>query len=843
MTSTLKDRPAMTRSASNGGAPARRAVVRWAWRLFRREWRQQLLILALVIVATAATILGSAVATNSPQPKNFGFGNAQNLASFQPSVTKGEKGLSRAQIAADVASLQKLSPHSEVIDNETLTIPGSVDTYELRAESPHGALLQPMLSLVSGRYPTGSHEVALTAGLASAFNVHVGDSWRVAGVTRLVVGIVENPQSLLDEFALVPPGQVTSPSDVTVLFNGRSPSPKSPISQYIENVNSQPSNGFNPETISIAGLILGMMLIALVSIGGFTVLAQRRLRSIGMLQSLGATDQHVGLVVRANGAIVGIVGAVVGTILGLAAWLAYRPSLIKSAHHDIGVFALPWLVVILAIVLAIAATYFAASRPARALTKIPIVSALAGRPAPPRQLHRTAVPGIVCFVVGFLLLGYAGGGNAQNARLPELALGLILLFPGIILLAPFCLTALAKLCRRGPLAIRLSLRDLSRYRARSGSALSAISVGILIAVIISLVSAARFANVLDYAGPNMTSSQLNIYTANGPYGPSGPGSGGANAVPAPKVGALQKSTDAIAASLGSHRVLELETTSASLNHSGPGRNWSGPVFVATPQLLRFFGIAASQIEPGADILTMRPGLSGVSHMQLTYGEQKQGPGSPGPCKASTDCLANPAIQEISALPSGTSVPNTVITEHAVHEFDLHPIVGGWMIQAPSALSAEQISSARLSAAAAGMNVESKNSLPSSSEIIDWATFFGMLLALSILAMSVGLIRSETAGDLRILAASGASRWTRRALTATTAGALGFLGAILGTAAAYIGVAGWIRTNSLNGGLGALGAVPVKNLLLLLVGMPLLAAFGGWVVSGRQPALISRQPIE
>jgi hypothetical protein len=40
-----------------------------------------------------------------------------------------------------------------------------------------------------------------------------------------------------------------------------------------------------------------------------------------------------------------------------------------------------------------------------------------------------------------------------------------------------------------------------------------------------------------------------------------------------------------------------------------------------------------------------------------------------------------------------------------------------------------------------------------------------------------------------------------------------------------------------------GAVPVKNLLLLLVGMPLLAAFGGWVVSGRQPALISRQPIE
>src|SRR5580693_9460588 len=88
----------------DGGAPARRAVVRWAWRLFRREWRQQLLILGLVVVATAATILGSAVATNSPQPKNFGFGNAQNVAAFQLSSAKSSPGLSATKTAADVAT-------------------------------------------------------------------------------------------------------------------------------------------------------------------------------------------------------------------------------------------------------------------------------------------------------------------------------------------------------------------------------------------------------------------------------------------------------------------------------------------------------------------------------------------------------------------------------------------------------------------------------------------------------------------------------------------------------------------------------------------------------------------
>ena len=31
--------------SGNGGLGARRAVLRWAWRMFRREWRQQILVL------------------------------------------------------------------------------------------------------------------------------------------------------------------------------------------------------------------------------------------------------------------------------------------------------------------------------------------------------------------------------------------------------------------------------------------------------------------------------------------------------------------------------------------------------------------------------------------------------------------------------------------------------------------------------------------------------------------------------------------------------------------------------------------------------------------------------
>src|SRR5579862_3923075 len=195
---------------ADGGTPARRAVTRWAWRLFRREWRQQLLILALVTVAVAATIVGSAVATNSPQPANFGFGRAQDQVTF---TTGG------GHTASVIAGLEHRFGRVEVIDSETQSIPGSISTYQLRAQDPHGPFGGPMLSLVSGHYPSGAGQVAATSGVASAFHLRVGSTWRVGGVARRVVGVVENPQSLLDEFALVAPGRVPRPTQVVALFD------------------------------------------------------------------------------------------------------------------------------------------------------------------------------------------------------------------------------------------------------------------------------------------------------------------------------------------------------------------------------------------------------------------------------------------------------------------------------------------------------------------------------------------------------------------------------------------------------------------------------------------------
>ncbi len=844
MTTALRERPAEA-GAQNGGVPARRAVIRWAWRLFRREWRQQLLVLALITVAVAATLLGAAVATDTPPPAGAGFGTATDAATFSGP---------NPHLASEIAALQHRFGRTDVIENQTIAIPGSISTYDLRAQDPHGPFGQPMLSLVSGHYPTGPGEVAVTDGVASAFSLKIGDVWHQGGTARRVTGIVENPQSLLDEFALVVPGQVRAPSQVTVLFDAPGVSSSSLGPNVQTRAAATASNPFNPETIVLALATIGMLLIGLVSVGGFTVLAQRRLRSLGMLGAVGATDKNVRLVVRANGIVVGVAGTLLGAVIGLGAWLAYRPRVEANAHHVIGAFQLPWAVIGGAMALALVATYFAASRPARSVTRVPIVTALSGRPAPPKQIHRSAVPGIVLAIIAAAVLAY-GGRQSGGGGMPEILFGLVALVAAVILLSPLCLAAAARLAGRSSIAVRLALRDLARYRARSGSALAAISLGVLIAVLVCVLSAQRYGNVLDYAGPNLASNQMVVYTPSSPQG-GGSGNGPGAPVTGSKLQAMAASAQGIAEAFGSHDVIQLETTNASLQHAAAGRQWSGQIYVATPQLLQAFGIKASQVSPTADILTMRPGLSGLTKMQLIYGDggpQKgvtpgsgNGGGGPGnqtsfPCPAGS-CLANPKIQEVSALPSGTSAPNTVITEYAVHKFGLQPSTAGWLIQTPHPPTAAQIRNARLTAAAAGLTVETKNSAPSSSEIINWATVFGILLALGILAMSVGLIRSETAGDLRTLTATGAGSSTRRTLTAATAGALALLGAVLGTVAAYIGAIAFSSGNSLDG-LSELSNIPLRNLLIIVVGMPLVAAAVGWLLAGREPAAIGHQPLE
>jgi putative ABC transport system permease protein len=581
-------------------------------------------------------------------------------------------------------------------------------------------------------------------------------------------------------------------------------------------------------------------------VAGFSVMAQRRLRALGMLGAIGATERNLRLVMTVNGLAVGVTGALAGAAAGLAAWFAYAPSLQQATGHVVDAANLPWWAFAIGVVFAVATSVLASRRPAKTMAAVPVVAALSGRPAAPKAVHRAVLPGVAVFAVGVVCLatsdGLAGPAGGGGAPALHLLIGLIAVIIGIILLAPSAISVL-RVSSRLPVSIRIALRDLIRYRARSGAALAATTFAVFLATAICIVASIQFRNPLNWFGPNLSSSELIVHTE------SGPGGGPVSQLSATQLASLGRRVESFAAGLHARSVLPLESAGIGLYQvaAGPHDHFNGTVYVATPQLLATYGIKASQIAPGTDILTMQPGLAGEPRMEITWsttntqypGQREPGEDRGPPCTLGNGCVANPAIQTVSSLPSGTSAPNTVITERAVSKYHLQTQFTGWLAQAPAPLTAAQIDAARQLALAYGVTIETRSDAPDAGDFADGATALGILIALGVLAASVGLIRSEAAQDLRTLTATGASSATRRMITAATAAALGLLGAILGMAGAVIAGLAWARSS-----LSVMfGDVPVADVLILLVGLPLIAAVCGWLFAGREPPAVARQPIE
>ena len=501
--------PPAAPGTGNGGIPARRAVFRWGWRLFRREWRQQLLVLGLLTVAVAATVWGASVVTNTqlanPNYATFGTAAAQvTLPGTDP------------HLAADIAAIQRRWGPADVIENQDIAT-GTTQPVQLRAENPHGHYDGPLLGLVSGAYPAGPGQVALTSQVAALYGAHVGGTWQAAGTTWRVTGIVQNPSNLADEFALVAPGQVPHPSQVTMLLgsaaarqaisSGNATLPGVPAATLSVPIGS--ASGLPPATIVLVVEVLGLVFIGLVSVAGFSVMAQRRLRALGMLSAIGATERNLRLVMIANGLVVGVAAALAGAVLGLAAWFAYAPTLQQATGHvvDAGEPAV------------VGVRHRGRVRDRDVGAGVPPPGQDDGRGAgggravrppraaeggaPLRRARRHRVRGRRCLPGVRRRPGRAAGrGHGGQAARCSCWAAWSRVIAGIVLLAPLAISVLtAGAGPRLPVAIRIALRDLVRYRARSGAALAATTFAVFLATVICLVASERSANPLNRIRP------------------------------------------------------------------------------------------------------------------------------------------------------------------------------------------------------------------------------------------------------------------------------------------------------------------------------------------------------
>ena len=838
----------------NGGAPARRAMIRWGGRLARREWRRHALILAMLSLAVAATIVGLGTATNAAQLKaDPVFGTASTIISLPGTDPR---------LGADIAAIRARVGPADVVSHEQVAVPGSVSTVDLRDQAPRGSYNRGTLRLDAGRYPTGPGQVAVASGTAKLFGLRIGSSWTANGSTRRVTGIVENPLDLLDQFALVAPGSLGTATTVTVLSDFQ----PGPANHF--RLPSGTGMGFSsrgkPDTGSVDALVLalgtvGLLFVGLMGVAGFTVMAQRRQRALGVLASLGATDRHVRLVMLADGAAVGLAGALAGGAVGLGAWEAFVPALQSLTGHRIARFSLSWWAVGASLVLAVATAVAAAWWPARSIARTSIVAALSGRPGRPRPSRRFAAAGAALLGAGLALL-YFSDHSSDHHRTSFIIAGTLITPLGVLFLAPLAIRLLAGVAHRAGVAVRLALRDLVRYQARSGAALASVSLAIGIAATIAITAAASDA---PHAAGNLPDDQLMIYAT------PDTGSGQVPPIGAALLQTVTARLEALGGAIHARAVVPLEqayspraglqpplpsngsrsvpagygvATLSQVTIGPHGTEISGmdPMYVATPALLARYGIPPPAIDPNVDVLSRRKDLGGLEIFAPAFqaGPGPQ-PGSAGPAPRTPDILhLTPKIQAFSQLSLYTSAPGTLLAPAAVQRLGLKVIPSAWWVQASGPLTGQQVQTARATAASLGLYVETATSQASLAPLRNWSTAIGILVSLGVLGMTVGLIRAETAGDLRTLAATGASSTARRAITGATSSALALLGAVLGTAGAYAALLAWYRSD-----LTPLGRVPVANLAVILLGLPVLAGAGGWLLAGGEPAAMGRQVLE
>jgi putative ABC transport system permease protein len=836
---TTLAQPSALRGRENGGVAARRAVVHWAWRMLRREWRQQILVIALLSVAVAAAIGSITLVSNtdSESANDVHFGSANAVLEFD--------GTDPRKLAAGLASAKKWFGTIDVISHRSVAVPGSVDKVDFRAQDPDGAFGSGLLALRQGTYPSGPDQVAVTDGAAELLQLEIGSTLALDGVRRTVVGIVENPLKLSDEFALVFPTFASAPDHVSVLVDANKPS----LSSFSDSLGESRSafagmmisgNDVSPaeRTLALFSVVTVFLLLAsLVAAAGFAVVAQRRLRQLGMLAAIGATQKHLRLVLLTHGAVVGMIATIIGTIAGVAAWVLAAPTLESAIDHRVDRLSLPWGVIAMTVALAVLGATAAAWWPGRTVARVPIMLALSGRPPKPRPARHSAIAAAALIAVGFSCLALS---NRDSA--PLIVAGIVATILGCLLLGPLAIRIFSRMAGRVSIAPRLALRDLGRYQARSGAALAAVTLALGIAATVVITASAEEAKAAGDP-PNLSDRQIRVYMGPGQARELSP------VLAAAEVERLAASARQLAAQLDGAAVITLQNAVQPGTQPGvidgirvlptvrltrrldKAYYSESQLYVATPTVLRYLGIDPDTVDPSADFLVDRT----VQTDDLVI-----------PSFTSRETFAVTNVQRIDVgqhlfgSPGDTAdqKPPAFVTLDGLRRRGWQQVPAGWLVQSNSPLTDDQIADARELAADAGLTIEVRREARSLTSAMAIATGAGAVLALAILALTVGLIRSESAGDLRTLTATGATPRIRRTLTAATAGALALLAAVLGVAGAYVLLAAMYHDD-----LGYLSDVPVLYLALAVIGLPLAAAAAGWLLAGREPSAIARPVFE
>jgi putative ABC transport system permease protein len=682
-----------------------------------------------------------------------------------------------------------------------------------------------LTDLRSGRFPSTSSEVVVTAPLAARLGVHIGSTVTVAGRGLTVTGLVVSPSALKDLGVVGMPGTLpTKGGTYSQLVATHRPVTWSMVlrlnrlgvgvtSRYVvaHPPAVVPQIGGSPiedsTTIGLATVAVGLAVLEVVLLAGaaFAVGARRARRDLALVSATGGQPGDIRNIVLAGGLVLGTAGAVIGVVGGVASARGLIPVLNRYAHHAPGSFDVRPLELLAVVIIGIVTGLLASILPARSAGKVDVVAALTGRRGIVSTARRVPVIGLSGVVIGALVAGY---GAHPPVRFTAILVGAVVSELGFVMCAPAFVGLAGRLARWAPLSPRLALRDAARHRGRSGPAVAAIMAAIAGSIAVS-----------TYFVSQDQTNQAN-YQPQARIGQTLIRAGSPHAAATPTFQAALSAVQPVLGATGSIPVPTSECftsahcSSAAVGWPDPTSSQPSTVAVGDSALL---ATLAGRSDPAA-ARALAAG-SVVALDSTRDGDQAAAAATSGRPSLRVDGEPRRRPVYVEGVGRAGSVVGAVISAATAHSLGVVATATNFLARTPTTPSQAQQDKAQVAFGSLNASIYVERGY------VGQGITAGLLVLLAVSAIvtlgatgiTTGLSVAESRPDLTTLSAVGAAPMTRRLVVASQSATVALLGAVLGVMSGLIPA--WAVVQ---GRTGMTFALPWQTIGLSVAAIPLLA---------------------
>jgi putative ABC transport system permease protein len=444
--------------------------------------------------------------------------NSRNRAPVPESLLTKVRALDETAAASgDVNGEVKL------VDSKGKTVGGENAEGEGFSVNPKEARFSP-LTLVSGRWAAGSHEIVIDSNTADKNHYKVGDTigakaegpvrqYTITGIGKLggsgFGGLVtfaafdlETAQSILDrqgqfDGISVAAAKGVSPNELAGAIEPLT-GPSLQVQtgeEATEQASDELASGIG--TIRVFLLAFGgisLFVGAFVIFNTISITVAQRTRELATLRTLGASRRQVLRSVLLETAVIGVIASAIGLVMGVGIAAGLK-ALFAALGVDLpeASAVLATRTIVVSLLVGTLVTLIAGLLPALRATSVPPISAVREGATLPRSRFARLKPYAagVTTVLGLLLIvaGMAGGGGTQSI-LASLGAGTLLLFTGVAMMSSHLVKPIARVVglparRLGGSAGRLATQNSVRNPGRTASTAAALMIGLALVTFVA----------------------------------------------------------------------------------------------------------------------------------------------------------------------------------------------------------------------------------------------------------------------------------------------------------------------------------------------------------------------